>query len=261
MITNESFDPLFTQDQSSSKPLSAINLDLNILSHPDSVAQEMIQNLRSSMSVSGDDNRDITLPDNNMGTSAAFLVDKKELEDRFPTLTELQAFHPPLAPKDPMTLEQPEGQAPIPPPMLAGPGLEAPFKAKPTTNESPLIAIPPDQIYAPNRPTDRPLVRLPGDVGLSESFTEMQQLEDRQNEIERAVTQKRVFNLSEKEDIVEQNRPIQLQKDEDNDPIRKLEEQKYLGELQYLENKTRHFPTFNDNINVDVVSIIATTML
>jgi hypothetical protein len=261
MITNESFDPLFTQDQSSSKPLSATNLDLNIVSHPDSVAQEMIQNLRSSMSISGDDTRDITLPDNNMGTAAALLVEKKELEDRFPTLAELKAFHPPLDPKDPMTLEQPEGQAPIPPPMLELPGLEKEYKARKTTNESSLIAIPPDQIYAPNHPTDRPLVQLPGDVELSSSFKDMHQLEERQTEIERAVTQKRLINLAEKQEVIDKNRPLNTQKDEDNDPLRQLEESKYLGEFQYLENKTHNFPTFNDNINVDLASILATTLL
>ena len=65
---------------SSSTPISATRY-VNIISDPDAVAQERNQNLRPSMSQSGDSDLDITMPDSPLGQSTSVLQLKIDADE------------------------------------------------------------------------------------------------------------------------------------------------------------------------------------
>ena len=89
----------------------------------------------------------------------------------------------------------------------------------------------------------------------------MQQLEERQGEIEISIVKNNQQRFKEKQAITDKHRPLIQQRQEENDPINKLEERRNLGEVEAEKRLLEQPPNFNTNINMDLVSILATTML
>jgi hypothetical protein len=78
LIKSDHLDGYAILTPSSSTSIAAQFSNINLLSEPDAVAQEMASNLRPSMSQSGEALLDITMPDNPIGASAHSLEEKRE---------------------------------------------------------------------------------------------------------------------------------------------------------------------------------------
>ena len=262
VLKQESFDPMFVQDQASTTSILTVNRKVNLLSHSDAIAQEMMQNLQPSMSLSGDASRDITLPDHSLGTSAKYLVRLEELADRFPFITEQKEIRPP-SPKDPESPPMPPNEPPIPPPILVPPKAPVIFEPRQTNIERSLAVISPDQIVASNRPSDLPLplMLLPEDMPITASPTELRQLEDRKIDIASALSEKsrNIIRTDQREgEIVEK---YQAAKDAKDDPITYQEQKRNIGEFQLEEEVRRPQPdplTYQDK---DILSILGAMQL
>jgi hypothetical protein len=258
-LRREAVDPQFTQDQASGTSLLAIKPDINILSHPDAVAQEMIQNLRSSMSISGDASRDITLPEQDMGTSAVFVELQEILEDRFPDLREQKEFKPPKPPADPEALPPPEGSPPDPPPILVAVELPSSYAPPKTSNEDSILRIPPNQMFVPNRQSDLPLQITAPDVAPAALKTEMNALTDKQVAIHKLSEGKTLETFQESQAISIDVKTLQSIQDTTN--LEFEEEKRILDRKQLEELQDQPSLILHDNRNADLLNIIATTLV
>jgi len=162
LIKSDHLDGYAILTPSSSTSIAAQNSNINLLSEPDAVAQEMTSNLRPSMSQSGDAFLDITMPDNPIGTSAHVLEAKREaniplaLRDLQEQLVEFY--------EGPNTMVQLETEYTE---------SEIPFPVRAEKQNEPLseVAIPmksSDFLFIPNRSQERPLAIPPDDVPYTE---------------------------------------------------------------------------------------------
>ena len=162
LIKSDHLDGYAILTPSSSTSIAAQNSNINLLSEPDAVAQEMTSNLRPSMSQSGDALLDITMPDNPIGTSAHVLEAKKEANIPL-ALRDLQEqlieFY-----EGPNTMVQRETEYTE---------SDIPFPVQPEKQNEPLseVAVPmksADFLFTPNRSQERPLSIPPDDVPYTE---------------------------------------------------------------------------------------------
>ena len=181
LLKGNNADIFLSLTPNSSTSISAQRSHVNLLSEPDAVAQEMSQNLRPSMSQSGDSNHDITMPDNPLGESASEIANRKlrgipqslqALQDRFdhepPTINEWIQLETELT----ANTEYPV----VPPEKNNKPALEVAITAPPS-----------DFVYIPNRLGERLPNTIPNDIPYTEnpvvfeefrSITQMEPLKD-----------------------------------------------------------------------------------
>lgn len=249
VLDQTSFSEEFLQDNASSTSIMATSRDVNLLAQSDAISQEMIQDLKGSMSLSGKNLGDIILPERQISAASSTVED---LNDSAP------------APPPPPSLFQPEPSSELdtqqtgalPPPPSPQP--------IPTNIEEPILEIPVDQTFSPNRKDALPPVSLPRDITyvndrkelenlerLQESHTMFQlQHEDNESQIRRPeeyIEKERIPKLSLNQPIEPQGKtgipavekPEELMAPEQKNPIQELQR----------------------SVNSDIVLSIATTLL
>lgn len=158
LIKSDHLDGYAILTPSSSTSIAAQSSNINLLSEPDAVAQEMSSNLRPSMSQSGEALLDITMPDNPLAASTHVIEEAQEatiplaLRDLQEQLVEFYE-----GPNELVHTETEYSES------------EEPFPVPPSKQNEPLteVAIPmksADFLFTPNRSQERPLAIPPGDV-------------------------------------------------------------------------------------------------
>ena len=187
LIRSEEMDSSFLFNAASSTPVVAQNKNVNIVSEPDAVAQEMLQNLRASMSQSpsadtetsnvGHRMPDITMPDHKMSVSAKHIQTAEEDNERFPplvldTLTDTNKIKN-VMDDERLTsaLLETEEKSPV----LAKNDLESP---PPSLMTQGLIQPTPDQLFTPNYTSDLPKNPPPMDIPLSVNSSPLERTKD-----------------------------------------------------------------------------------
>ncbi len=205
-LDQNNFSEEFLQNNSSSTSILATSRDVNLLAQSDAISQEMIQDLKSSMSQSGDNLEDITLPFQKIGVSSSTV---KRLTDVEPLSISSQTEAP-----QPIQQAMEENYIPA--------SNQSP-KPIPTNNEEPILEIPADQMFSPNRINALPTIRQPEDVGFVNDHDEIATLERfDENEVmldrEHEVQQTRILHPEEfiKEERIPRSalhQPIQQEDD------------------------------------------------
>ncbi len=162
LLSSDALDAYAILTPSSSSSIAAQNSNINLLSEPDAVAQEMSSNLRPSMSQSGEALLDITMPDNPIGTSASALEEKKEANI-------------PLALRnlEEQLVEFYEGPNKWVQKVTEYTDLDKTYVLPPTRTNAPqqdigMVESPADFVYVPNRTQERPPNITPDDVPYTE---------------------------------------------------------------------------------------------
>ena len=190
---------------SSSTSLAAQHSDINLLSEPDAVAQEMTSNLRPSMSQSGEANLDITMPDNPIGTSAFELEQRKELDLPMALRNMQEQFADFYDGPNEWVQQETEYTE-----------LDKTYVVPPTKRNEPLLEVavatpPPDFLFTPNRAGERPPNITPQDIPFTEVPTrvsELQPISDALGVLATEQRQKR-FEQIEQSRISQSIKPIQ----------------------------------------------------
>ena len=186
---------------SSSTSIAAQSSNINLLSEPDAVAQEMTSNLRPSMSQSGEALLDITMPDNPIGTSAHELEAKKEqniplaLRDLKEQLVE---FYEGPNKMVQLTTEYTESDKPFPVPS--------------SKQNEPLseVAIPmknADFLFTPNRSQERPLAIPPDDIPYTEIPLRVSELKPKADALGVIPTNESIKTIDQLQELRDPKRP------------------------------------------------------
>ena len=162
VLNQESFSEEFLQDNSSSSSIMATNREVNLLAQPDAISQEMIQDLQSSMSQSGQDPNDIALPEQKLSVASSRI---DQLNDTESLPLDRPSIYQPEPPSENILQQTGALPKPLPPQSI------------PTSNEEPILAVPNDQIFAPNRKNALPGVQLPGDISYVHDQRELETLD------------------------------------------------------------------------------------
>lgn len=177
LIKSDHLDGYAILTPSSSTSIAAQSSNINLLSEPAAVAQEMSSNLRPSMSQSGEALLDITMPDNPLAASS-YVVEEMEDATIPLALRDLQEqlieFYE--GPNDLVQLETEYTQSEIPFPVPLSKQNE-PFSE---------VAIPmknADFLFTPNRSQERPLAIPPGDVPHTEIPVRVTELKPKADEL------------------------------------------------------------------------------
>ncbi len=177
LIKSDHLDGYAILTPSSSTSIAAQSSNINLLSEPDAVAQEMSSNLRPSMSQSGEALLDITMPDNPLAAST-HMIETQEQATIPLALRDLQeqlvAFYE--GPNDMVQLETEYTKS------------EEPFPVPLSKRNEPLseVAIPmknADFLFTPNRSQERPLAIPPGDVPHTEIPIRVSELKPKADEL------------------------------------------------------------------------------
>ena len=183
LIRSEQMDSSFLLNAASSTPVVAQNKNVNIASEPDAVAQEMLQNLRASMSQSasadtetsnvGHRMPDITMPDHKMSISAKHIQTADEDKERFPpsVLNTLSEANKSQNVMDDKRLTSELLQKKEDTPVLAKNDLERP---PPSLMNQGLIQPSPEQLFTPNYSSDLPKNSPPMDIHPSVNSTPLE---------------------------------------------------------------------------------------
>ena len=149
VLEQSAFSKEFLQAQASSTSITATSKDVNLLAQADAISQEMLSDLKSSMSLSGENLEDITLPERRISIASSRLDELNDTIPPAPPEPRLYQPEPPVASQAQRTraLTQPLPSEPVP-----------------TNNEEPVIDTPADQIFSPNRKNALPPVKLPADI-------------------------------------------------------------------------------------------------
>ena len=180
---------------SSSTSISAQSSNINLLSEPDAVAQEMTSNLRPSMSQSGEALLDITMPDNPIGTSA-HILEKKEEANIPLALRDLQEqlveFY-----EGPNTIVQIETEYTE---------SDLPFPVPSSKQNEPLseVAVPmknADFLFTPNRSQERPLAIPPDDIPYTEIPMRVSELKPKADELGIIPTNEKITTIEQLQEL------------------------------------------------------------
>ena len=162
LIKSDYVDGYLLLSPASSGSIGAQSSNINLLSEPDAVAQEMASNLRPSMSQSGEALLDITMPDNLISTSAFEVQETKDANIPL-VLREMEeqlvAFY-----EGPNTMAQSETEYTE---------SDKPYPIPPTKHNEPFSeisvpSVPADFLYAPNRTQELPPSITPDDIPYTE---------------------------------------------------------------------------------------------
>ena len=221
----------FYRAGSGSSVFEAYDKNVNILAHSDSIAQEMLRDMKGSMSLSGESGSDISLPDHVLSVSASS-VKQPEKTQKEPAL--LSSFLTEIQNKK----------------------TSIPVVEIPQTNlEQAISMAPPDQIFSPNKEGMLPPTELPADISFVHDPMELQRLEQQADE-----EQLRVFTQESEANERELLRSEDLPQDDPFDALRMQEEQMLdrSSETQMLSQQTKELLT---TIKQDVLIAVAHTLV
>ena len=157
----------------------------------------------------------------------------------------------------------PADEPPIPPPILVPPSVPVIFEPRQTNIERSLAIVPPNQVVAPNRPSDLPLplMLLPEDLPLTASPLETNQLEERTAEIDTALRGKSRNNIRSDQRESEIVQKYIEPKQERDDPILQLELLQNTGEFRREEEGRRPLLDPLTYQNQDILSLLGAMQL